>query len=115
MRVAVIAVDGTFEYKELDFAGCQRAVGGYVQLVRLAAGVWAYVNEDGIGLGLPVNRTATGLVVALGSGLLLDEGIRGPMVVLGRNGAAGITASGKAAVEAACSSAAGGGTCPASA
>ncbi len=92
MTGAVIAVDGTVAYRAVTFADCQELCGGYVQLINIHPGVWAYVNEDGIGSDLPRNPLATKLCRVFGPNVLMDRlGIRGVMVVVGPNGTHDLT------------------------
>lgn len=86
MKVLVLKADGTVEETELNFAGCQKAVGGFVALLKLAKGVWAYVNDDGISLGLPANELATAFCRRLGPNIAVDDYIKGDMVVAGMRG-----------------------------
>lgn len=99
MRVAVLTPDDKVRYEELDFAGCQKAVagptqpeGGYVELINLAPGVWAYVNEDGIALGLPRNELATRFCRRLGPNISMADHIKGVMIVTGQRGTHSVSA-----------------------
>lgn len=61
----LIKPDGTQETLErkMSFEEAQKIVGGYVQVVKARdAKLCLLVNEDGIMLGLPHNKTATPLV-----------------------------------------------------
>lgn len=49
-------VEGRIETTEVEtptFEECQQIIGGFVEIVRLAHGAVALVNEDGIAMGLP--------------------------------------------------------------
>ncbi len=92
IKCAVVAPDGTVTEQELNFEGFQKAVGGYVQLLNLAPGIWVYVNEDGMTLGLPPNEKATAFCHHLGPNISIDDYIKGPMVVCGANGNRPVTA-----------------------
>lgn len=85
-KAVVIHPDRRVEEVEIDFEGCQKAVGGFVELVHLAPGVTAYVNEDGIAMGLPRNDLATLFCHRLGPNIRVDDYIKGTMVVLGTGG-----------------------------
>lgn len=86
MRCVVITPQGTVASKDMTFEECRRAVGGDAELIRLAAGVWAYVNEDGKALGLPENRPATYLCHMVGANIGVFDFIVGPMVLVGPTG-----------------------------
>lgn len=85
-KVVLIKPDRTIEEKTLDFKGMQDAVGGYVESLRLADGVGAYVNGEVIGLGLEPNPLATVFCRCLGPNIAIDDHIKGTMVVLGAGG-----------------------------
>lgn len=65
MLVAVINVNGTVESREIDgsLASMQEIVGGLLVAVSLNEHLTIWVNEEGLGLGLPFNRIATELLV----------------------------------------------------
>ncbi len=92
MRVIVIKPDGTVEPKMLTFPKIQEECKGpeqdygFVQLLRLAPSVWAFVNEDGIALELPRNEKATAFCRRLGENIRINDFIKGTMVVTGPNG-----------------------------
>lgn len=92
MKVAIIKPDRTITETTLDFEGCQKAVGGYVELLNLAPGVCAYVNEDGIAMNLPENELATLFCRRLGPNISVVDYIKGVMVVTGASGNRGVTA-----------------------
>lgn len=85
-KVMLIHPDRRVEEATLDFEGCQKAVGGFVELVHLAPGVTAFVNEDGIAMQLPRNDLATLFCHRLGPNIQVDDYIKGTMVVLGTGG-----------------------------
>ncbi len=85
-KCVLIKPDRTVEEATLDFEGCQKAVDGFVELLGLAPGVAAYVNEEGISQGLPPNDLATAFCRRLGPNIAIDDHIKGTMVVLGANG-----------------------------
>ncbi len=91
VKVAVVHPDGRVEEAEMDFEGCQKAVGGYVELLKLSASVWAYVNEDGKAAGLPPNPKATAFCFMCGPNIAAGDHIVGPMVVCGANGTRAVT------------------------
>ena len=93
IEVAVISPDGTAEKKSIvaDLEGLQAAVGGYVQQLFLAPGIWAWVNEEGKLDGLPVNPKATAFCHVVGPNIAADDYIVGPMVVTGANGNRSVT------------------------
>lgn len=92
INVAVVKADGSVEEKKLDFEGCRQTVGGDVEPLRLAPGVWAYVNENGIAEGLPRNELATRFCRGLGDNIAIHDFIKGTMVVTGTNGDRPVTA-----------------------
>jgi hypothetical protein len=57
--------------------------GGYIECVQFLNGASAYVDEDGIGKGLPANALATQLMQKLGPGLLPGDYIKGNFLVVG--------------------------------
>jgi len=74
--VRAITIEG---YDDLN-----NAVGGYIQGIYLGdTGQFAYVNEDGIALGLPYNDKATKLCFAKNVGLLPFDYIKGNMIIVG--------------------------------
>lgn len=52
---------------EASLESFQRIVGGYVEAVKLSAGVHMYINEEGKRLGLPRNLSLPGLGIICGS------------------------------------------------
>ena len=98
VKVAVVHPDGRVEDKELDFEGCQKEVGGFVELLKLAPATWAYVNEDGKALGLPENLKATMFCHLCGPNIAASDYIVGPMVVCGANGTRPVSAQALAAL-----------------
>ncbi len=88
IEVAVIYPDGRVEKKPLgtDLDALQAAVGGDIESLKLAPGVWAWVNEDGKGLGLPTNLKATAFCRLVGPNIRDDDFIVGAMVVTGASG-----------------------------
>lgn len=81
MRAAILTPDHQLLFKELTFEDCQKTVGGYVESLQLADGVYAYVNEDGIAMNLPRNEVATALCRQLGPNIRIDDYIKGNMIV----------------------------------
>lgn len=93
-KALVIPVEGPITEIELgrkhgrDLEVLQGVVGGLIQALPvpdfIASGGRAtvYVNEDGKGLGLPVNMRATDYMVP-GIGLFHGDYISGPMVIAG--------------------------------
>lgn len=78
-----VRVDGTAEVKpiEPELETLQGIVGGYIEAVGPADGRWtAYVDEEGLLKGLPLNRRATVMARQLGAGDVL---LVGPAVFLG--------------------------------
>lgn len=61
-----------------------RNVGGYIEGIYLGeTGHFAYLNEDGIALGLPMNRKATELCYQWNVGLIPGDFIKGNMIIVG--------------------------------
>ena len=85
MKAVVIEANGTVRRADLpDYQSLNRTVGGYVELINFGdTGHFAYVNEDGIALGLPYNELATQLCFAHNVGLMDGDYIKGSMVVVG--------------------------------
>lgn len=75
-KVSRINING---YDDLN-----KGVGGYIEGIHLGdTGQFAYVNEDGIALGLPLNRVATNLCYKHNVGLIPGDYIKGNMIVVG--------------------------------
>jgi hypothetical protein len=71
----LLKADGsTVHLPQVTFAEAQRLVGGLVEAVRLADHT-ILVNEDGLGLKLPLNLAATALAgqPLVGDALVLDR------------------------------------------
>lgn len=87
----VISPDGSV--KKQTFHGyydLYNAVGGYLELLPLRQlRHVAYINEDGIALGLPRNRLATDLCFQTNVGLHPNDYIKGVMVIAGPGDDAG--------------------------
>ena len=66
----------TFTLEEL-----QGYVGGYIEALRVSGNHWLIINEDGKGLGLPVNDGANLYLVAAGRRLHVNDYIVGPAVI----------------------------------
>lgn len=67
-----------------DYQSLNQAVGGYIELINFGdTGHFAYLNEDGIALGLPYNEKATKLCYKHNVGLIPGDFIKGTMVVVG--------------------------------
>lgn len=67
MKLAVLNLDGRVSYveitnKEMLLATLQSIVGGYIEVLTLTEDKVLIMNEDGKLEGLPVNKTATGLL-----------------------------------------------------
>lgn len=90
-KVVLIKPDRTVEERVLKFDEMQTAVGGDVELVSLATGVAAYVNENGIALNLEPNELATLFCRRLGPNIAVADYIKGTMVVLGAGGVRNVT------------------------
>ena len=78
-----VRVDGTVEVKSIEpeLETLQAMVGGYIEGVTPPHGRWtAYVDEEGLLKGLPLNRRATVMARQLGAG---DVILVGPAVFLG--------------------------------
>ncbi len=93
IEVAVIHPDGRVEKKSLvaDLEPLQKEVGGYIQQLKLAPGIWAWVHEEGKLEGLPVNPKATAFCHVVGPNIAADDYIVGPMVVTGPGGNQSVT------------------------
>jgi len=58
----VIKVDGTTEeLKEPTLQALQKAVGGYIEALNLGNGKYMVVNEEGLMMRLPINKSATAI------------------------------------------------------
>jgi len=67
-----------------DYEDLRAAVGGYIEGINLGdTGQFAWLNEDGIALGLPMNRKATELCYRNNVGLIPGDYIKGSMVIVG--------------------------------
>lgn len=61
-QIELLRADGTAEaLADCGLATLQAAVGGWVEELALPNGDALYVNEEGLGLGLPANATASGM------------------------------------------------------
>lgn len=76
----IIRVDGTREPCGVTLPELQKAVGGYIEGVRLADGRMMYCNEDGKAQGLPVNEEAT--ILGRAAGISSFDVVVGNVVVL---------------------------------
>jgi hypothetical protein len=65
-KLEVLLPSGAIDTCEATFEACQRAVGGYVEVVPLRGGDKLLVNEDGALIGLDPNPAASGLAFAGG-------------------------------------------------
>lgn len=85
MKAVLIQADGTVRRADLpDYQALNKAVGGYIELINFGdTGHFAYLNEDGIALGLPYNDKATKLCYKHNVGLIPGDFIKGTMVVVG--------------------------------
>ena len=63
MKAYIVKVDGSREIVEFEkgksYDVLSKAVGGYIELVRLADNLDMWVNEEGKLMGLPVNEYGT--------------------------------------------------------
>jgi hypothetical protein len=85
VRALRIRVDGSIEEHFVNgLDDMQKLVGGCVQVVELTTVHHdAYVNEDGMALGLGRNDAATKLCTAFEAGLHPRDYIKGDMLILG--------------------------------
>ena len=82
-RVLFIPASGPVATRDGKFEDFQSWVGGYVQCLPFTDTTEAYVNEDGIALGLPRNELATKLCFDYRIGLAPGDYIKGAMVIVG--------------------------------
>jgi hypothetical protein len=66
MRVAIVEVDGSIEYKDIDgsLEAMQSIVEGLIQPLDLAPDLTLWVNEEGLLLSKPLNTIATDMAHA---------------------------------------------------
>jgi hypothetical protein len=66
MRVAIVEVDGSIEYKDIDgsLEAMQSIVEGLIQPLDLAPDLTLWVNEEGLLLSKPLNTIATDMANA---------------------------------------------------
>lgn len=85
MKAVLIEANGNVRRADLpDYQSLNQAVGGYIELINFGdTGHFAYLNEDGIALGLPYNEKATKLCYKHNVGLIPGDFIKGTMVVVG--------------------------------
>jgi len=58
----VIKVDGTIEeLKNPTLEDFQKAVGGYIEALNIGSGKYLVVNEEGLMMNLPLNKSATAI------------------------------------------------------
>jgi hypothetical protein len=91
-RYAVLSTDGRLTVAEIPnytgaaderLAALQDAVGGDVELIRGAAdGLFGWINEDGLALGLSLNPAAVTVLHALGVALAVPV-VVGPVAFTG--------------------------------
>lgn len=84
MRAVLVGVDGPPARVDIDgeLPGLQAAVGGSIEVLGYAPGITAWINEDGKGRALPVNRAATRLCRDRAL-LQVGDWIAGPMLLTG--------------------------------
>jgi len=84
-KAILIEVSGNVRRVEINsYDDLNRIVGGYIEGIYLGeTGHFAYLNEDGIALGLPMNRLATELCYRWNVGLIPGDYIKGSMVIVG--------------------------------
>ncbi|MCY2994198.1 MAG: DUF3846 domain-containing protein [Planctomycetota bacterium] len=82
-HVLFIPASGLVDIRDGKFEDFQSWVGGYVQCLPFTDTTEAYVNEDGIALGLPRNELATKLCFDYRIGLAPGDYIKGAMVIVG--------------------------------
>ncbi len=85
MKTVVIEPGGKVYQKDINtYEEMVAVVGGPIQALSLRLlNQFAYVNEDGKGLELPLNQKATGLCKSLNVGLAHDDYIVGNFIVVG--------------------------------
>lgn len=85
MKAVLIEASGNVRRVDLpDYQALNAAVGGYIELINFGDTLhYAYLNEDGIALGLPYNDKATKLCYKHNVGLIPGDFIKGTMVVVG--------------------------------
>jgi len=83
MKVLVIPPEGEVEVREIDgtLESFQGIVGGYIEPIRIAPGLAAYVDEDGHAKDSQLNTRATVMAREGGALSLIACGIVGTMVV----------------------------------
>lgn len=93
LRALVIETTGAARLVELPLGPVQAAhrvgelVGGHLEAIITEGSDWlAYINEEGIRLGLPFNPQADAIARALGYGFMHGDYLKGPAVYLGRDG-----------------------------
>jgi len=84
-KAIIIEANGNVRRVEIEgYEDLNKAVGGYIEGIRLGdTGQFAYLNEDGIALGLPYNEVATQLCYRRNVGLIPGDYIKGTMVIVG--------------------------------
>jgi hypothetical protein len=88
LKAFVIKSDGTAHATTIpNYQAMVEQVGGYLESVLFGPDAYAYVNENGIALKLPPNKTATELIehflAKLDRMLLPGDYIKGTLVVVG--------------------------------
>jgi len=83
-KAIIIEANGTIRRADVDYEDIKCEVGGWLEGLRLGDTLqYAYINEDGISLGLPRNDVATDLCFNRKVGLRTDDFIKGTMVIVG--------------------------------
>ncbi len=85
MKALLIKQTGEVQLIDLvdnSLESMQKQVGGYIQMLHMAETTHAYVNEDGIALGLSPNPVATKLCRDLDIGLMPGDYIKGNMLIM---------------------------------
>lgn len=84
-KAILIEANGNVSRIEINgYDDLNKGVGGYIEGIYLGdTGQFAYLNEDGIALGLPFNEVATNLCYKHNTGLIPGDFIKGNMIIVG--------------------------------
>jgi len=84
-KAILIEANGNVRRIEINgYDDLNKGVGGYIEGIHLGdTEQFAYLNEDGIALGLPFNKVATDLCYKHNVGLIPGDYIKGNMIIVG--------------------------------